>query len=141
MMNEPLHTIMTAEVITLAPSDTLGDARDVFLTKHIHHIPIVDDGKLVGLVTSWDIFKLGLSSVAYQDMRISEVMTTHLATLEPDQHIGAAAEVFMAHLFHAIPVVNDKKELLGIVTTYDLLQYEYKKEYPDKLDKFVPDNM
>jgi CBS domain-containing protein len=141
MMNESLHTIMTSKVVTLTPSDTLGDAREIFTTKRIHHIPIVDGKKLVGLITSWDIFKLGLSAVAYQDMRVSEVMTTHLATLEPDQHIGAAAEVLMEHLFHAIPVVNDKFELVGIVTTYDVLRYEYKKEYPEKLDKFIPENM
>ena len=141
MMNEQLHTIMTADVITLSADDTLGQAREIFMTKRIHHIPIINEKKLVGLITSWDIFKLGLSSVAYQDMRVSEVMTTHLATLEPDQHIGAAAEVLMEHLFHAIPIVNDKFELVGIITTYDVLQYEYKKEYPAKLDKFIPDNM
>ncbi|MCB0532340.1 MAG: CBS domain-containing protein [Lewinellaceae bacterium] len=141
MMNEPLHTIMTANVVTLKPNNTLGDAREIFMTKRIHHIPIIEDKKLVGLITSWDIFKLGLSAVAYQDMRVSEVMTTHLATLEPEQHIGAAAEVLMEHLFHAVPIVNDKHELVGIVTTYDVLNYEYKKEYPDKLDKFIQENM
>lgn len=141
MMNEQLHTIMTSDVITLAADDTLGQAREIFMTKKIHHIPIVDGKKLVGLITSWDIFKLGLSAVAYQDMRVSEVMTTHLATLEADQHIGAAAEVLMEHLFHAIPIVNDKKELVGIVTTYDVLRYEYEKEYPPQLDKFIPENM
>lgn len=141
MMNERIHTIMTAEVITLTPGDTLGQAREIFMGKRIHHIPIVDGKKLVGLVTSWDLFKLGLSAVAYQDMRVSEVMTTHLATLDPDQHIGAAAEVLMAHLFHAIPIVNDKHELVGIVTTYDVLKYEYDKEYPENLDKFVDENM
>ncbi len=141
MMNEQLQTIMTSKVVTLAADDTLGQAREVFMTKRIHHIPIVDGKKLVGLITSWDIFKLGLSAVAYQDMRISEVMTTHLATLEPDQHIGAAAEVLMEHLFHAIPIVNDKHELVGIVTTYDILRYEYHKEYPEQLDKFIPENM
>lgn len=141
MMNERVHTIMTPNVITLAPGDTLGQAREIFMTKRIHHIPIVDGKKLVGLVTSWDLFKLGLSAVAYQDMRISEVMTTHLATLDPDQHIGAAAEILMEHLFHAIPIVNDHQELLGIVTTYDVLRYEYQKEYPESLDKFIPENM
>ncbi len=141
MMNERIQTIMTSQVITLSPGDTLGQAREIFMSNHIHHLPIVDGKKLVGLVTSWDLFKLGLSAVAYQDMRVSEVMTTHLATLEPDQHIGAAAEVLMEHLFHAIPIVNDKHELMGIVTTYDVLRYEYQKEYPESLDKFVPDNM
>ncbi len=141
MMNEAVHTIMTPDVVTLSPGNTLGDAREIFMTKRVHHIPIIDGKKLVGLLTSWDLFKLGLSAVAYQDMRVSEIMTTHLATLDPDQHIGAAAEVLMAHLFHAVPIVNDKKELLGIVTTYDILRYEYKKEYPDDLDKFIPENM
>lgn len=141
MMNERIQTIMTSKVITLSPGDTLGQAREIFMTNHIHHLPIVDGKKLVGLVTSWDMFKLGLSAVAYQDMRVSEVMTTHLATLDPDQHIGAAAEVLMEHLFHAIPIVNDKHELLGIVTTYDVLRYEYQKEYPESLEKFIPDNM
>ncbi|MCK6693531.1 MAG: CBS domain-containing protein [Thermoanaerobaculia bacterium] len=141
MMNERLHTIMTSKVITLSPSDTLGQAREIFMSKRIHHIPIVEERKLVGLVTSWDIFKLGLSAVAYQDMRVSEVMSTHLATLEPDQHIGAAAEVLMEHLFHAVPIVNEHRELLGIVTTYDVLRYEYLKEYPENLDRFIPENM
>lgn len=141
MMNEAVHTIMTPDVVTLSPGNTLGDAREIFMTKRVHHIPIIDGKKLVGLLTSWDLFKLGLSAVAYQDMRVSEIMTTHLATLDPDQHIGAAAEVLMAHLFHAVPIVNDKKELLGIVTTYDILRYEYKKEYPEDLDKFIPENM
>lgn len=141
MMNERVHTIMTSKVITLSPSDTLGQAREVFMTKRIHHIPIVEGKKLVGLITSWDIFKLGLSAVAYQDMRVSEVMSTHLATLDPDQHIGAVAEVLMEHLFHAVPIVNEHHELLGIVTTYDVLRYEYHKEYPESLDRFIPENM
>lgn len=141
MMNEQVHSIMTPSVITLSPSDTLGQAREIFMTKRIHHLPIVEGKKLVGLLTSWDIFRLGLSAVAYQDMRVSEVMSTHLATLDPEQHIGAAAEVLMAHLFHAVPIVNDQHELLGIVTTYDVLRYEYQKEYPDSLEKFIPDNM
>lgn len=140
-MNERVHTIMTPNVLTLTPGSTLGEAREIFLTKHIHHIPVLDGKKLVGLITSWDIFKLGLSAVAYQDMRVSEVMSTHLATLDPDQHIGAVAEVLMEHLFHAVPIVNDKHELVGIVTSYDVLRYEYQKEYPASLEKFVPENM
>ena len=140
-MNEPVHMIMTPSVLSLSPSDTLGHAREILITKHIHHLPVLEGKKLVGLISAWDIFKLGLSAVAYQDMRVSEVMTTHIATLDPDQHIGAAAEVLMAHLFHAVPIVNDQHELLGIVTTYDILRYEYRKEYPDNLDKFIPENM
>jgi acetoin utilization protein AcuB len=132
MMNEPLHTIMTTDVRTVAPHQTLLEVREIFLQKRIHHLPVVTDKKLVGLVTSWDLFKLGLSAEQYAQTQVGDVMTTRLATLEPDDKIGAAAEVFMAHLFHAIPIVDDMHNLVGILTTYDLLKYEFGKEYSDE---------
>lgn len=141
MMNEYVPVIMTADVITLGPDDTLGEAREILLNKRIHHLPIVEGKRLVGMVTTWDIFKLGKSVEEYADMKISEVMTRRVATLDPGQHIGAVAEVLIEHLFHAVPIVNEQRELLGIVTTTDILRYEYAKEYPTNLDKFVLENM
>jgi CBS domain-containing protein len=133
---------MTKNVITLSPTDTLGQARHLLLTNKIHHLPVVQDGrKLVGMITSYDMFKLGKSLEEYQNTLVADVMTRHLATMEPDQHIGAAAEVFMEHLFHAVPIVDENGNLEGIITTTDVIRYEYKKEYPDNLDKFVPENM
>ncbi len=142
MMNESLQTLMTTEVVTLSPENTLGDAREILLKKRIHHIPVVDAGnKLLGMVTAWDIFKLGKSAEEYAAIKVSDVMTRKLATLEPDSHLGAAAEVLMTHLFHAIPIVDDDHQLKGIFTTYDLLKYAFGKEYPENLDKFIPENM
>lgn len=141
MMNEPVTTIMTAKVITLRPEDTLGQARDIFLSNRIHHLPIVEGEKLVGMITSWDLFKTGLSAAEYANKPISEVMTTKLAMLEPWQKIGAAAEVLMEHLFHAVPIVDESGHLKGILTTYDILKYTFRREYPQDLSKFVPENM
>jgi CBS domain-containing protein len=141
MMNELVQSHMTTDVITLGPENTLGEAREILLRKHIHHLPIVEGRKLVGMVTSWDFFKLGMSAAESKDMRLKEIMTTKVATLEADQHLGAAAEVLTQHLFHAIPIVNEHHELLGIVTSTDIVRYEHTKEYPENLDRFVPDNM
>lgn len=141
MMNELVQSHMTTDVITLGPENTLGEAREILLGKHIHHIPIVEGRRLVGMVTSWDIFKLGKSADEYKDMKVKEIMTTKVATLDPDQHLGAVAEVLTQHLFHAVPIVNDQHELLGIVTSTDIVRYEHTKEYPENLDKFVPENM
>ncbi len=141
MMNEAISTIMSTQLITLTPEDTLGKAREILLSKRVHHLPVVEGKKLVGMVTSWDMFKLGLSAAEYQSTKVHEVMTRKLATLEPDQHIGAAAEVLMEHLFHAIPIVNEAGDLVGIVTSYDILRYSYQKEYPENLEKFIPENM
>ncbi|MDX2278062.1 MAG: CBS domain-containing protein [Saprospiraceae bacterium] len=141
MMNEYVTAIMTKEVITVSPENTLAEARDLMLGKHIHHMPVLENNKLVGMLTSWDFFKLGKAASELGDIKIREVMTTKIATLEPDQHIGAVAELLMEHLFHAVPIVNDDRELLGIVTSTDLITYEYNKEYPENLDKFIPENM
>lgn len=141
MMNEPLRLIMTKEVISVTPDTSLGKVREILLKKGIHHVPVVENKKLVGLITTWDMFKLGKSADDYAEMKAYELMTTHLAKLSPDDHIGAAAEVFEEHLFQAIPVVNDNGELEGIITTHDLLDYEYTKEYPEDLKKFIPENM
>jgi CBS domain-containing protein len=141
MMNELVTSHMTKDVITLGPENTLGEAREILLRKHIHHLPIVEGRHLVGMLTSWDLFKLGKSADEYAGMKIKEIMTTKVATLGPDQHLGAVAEVLTVHLFHAVPIVNDHHELLGIVTSTDIVRYEHTKEYPENLDKFVADNM
>lgn len=141
MMNERIHTHMTTEIVTLKPGSTLGEAREIMLNKRIHHLPVLEGKKLVGMITSWDIFKLGKSVEEYKSMKASEVMSTKIATLDPDQHLGAVADVLTRHLFHAVPIVNDKNELLGIVTSTDIIRYGHTKEYPENLEKFIPENM
>jgi len=141
MMNELVSAIMTKVVHTLSPENTMGEARDIMLKHHVHHLPIVEGIKLVGMITSWDFFKLGKSASESAEVKIREVMTTKLATLDTGQHIGAVAELLMEHIFHAVPIVNDDKELLGIVTSTDIIQYEYSKEYPENREKFISENM
>lgn len=141
MMNEPIRSIMTTDLVTLTPDNTLGEARDILMQRHIHHLPIVEGKKLVGLISSYDLFKLGHSASEYAGLKIEGFMTRRLATLEPDQKVGAAAELLMEHLFHAVPIVDEHHNLVGIVTTYDLLRYEFRKEYPESLEKFVSENM
>lgn len=141
MMNEALHTIMSKNIVSITPDTTLGEVREILLKKRIHHLPVLEGKKLVGVITTWDMFKMGKSVDDYKDMKAYEIMTSHVATLHPDEHIGAAAEIFEEHLFQAVPVVNEQHELMGMITTYDLLDYEYKKEYPEDLTPFVTQNM
>ncbi|MCC7028086.1 MAG: CBS domain-containing protein [Saprospiraceae bacterium] len=129
MMNERVASIMTRELITVNQDDSLQKVKDILINNRIHHVPVVDGTKLVGLVTTYDLFKLNVEHKDYPNTRVGNVMTKRIATVESNFHIGTAAEVFMEHLFHAIPVV-DNGELVGIVTSFDILKYEYQKEYP-----------
>lgn len=131
-MNEPVSSIMTKNLVTLGPNDTLQKARDIVLNRRIHHLPVVEgDNNLVGLITSWDLFKLEMAPAEYAKHKVKEIMTTHLATLEPDEKVGAAAEIFLENLFHAVPIVR-KGKIIGIVTSFDVLKYEFQKEYPNQ---------
>lgn len=130
-MNEPLALIMTKHMITARPTDTLRTARDIFMQHKVHHLPIVDGTKLVGILTTYDLFKLIEKSADYDTVIIGDVMTKHVATLEPEDKIGSAAELFLENLFHAVPVVKNG-ELKGIVTSFDIIKYEFHKEYPSQ---------
>lgn len=129
MMNEQVHSIMTANPITVLPSNTLDDVMSIFRKARIHHLPVVNDsGELLGIVTTYDLWKLDLPFNQYNSLLVGEIMTTSLAKISPNDKIGTAAELFLDNRFHALPVVEDSK-LLGIVTSFDVLRYEFIKEY------------
>lgn len=130
MMNEPLSLIMTTDILTVNPGDSLQKAKDILFSKRIHHLPVVDGRKLVGIITTYDLVRLDRPFSDYDRIKVKEVMTTKIATLEPSEKIGAAAEVFLENLFHGLPIVDEKGDLMGIVTTFDILKYQFKKEYP-----------
>ncbi len=132
MMNEPVSAIMVRDVKTVGPEDALQKVKELLINHRIHHVPVVDANyKLLGIVTTYDLFKLGVDHKDYPTTKVANVMTKILATIEPTDKVGTAAEVFMEHLFHALPVTENGK-LVGIVTSFDILKYEYQKEYPPK---------
>ena len=136
MMNERLSTIMTKDVVTVKPDDSLEVVKDLLFHKHFHHLPVVDeDYKLVGILTSWDLIKNNLKFEEYSGKKVSDVMTSKVVTLGPNEKVGAAAMIFLKHLFHGLPIVDDDRHLVGIVTTHDVLKYQFIKEYPD--DVFI----
>ncbi len=131
-MNDPLSGIMSTELITVSPSDAMTTVLDLFKKRRIHHLPVVDNGKLVGLITTADLLWLNKNFSEYEALKVSDIMTTKLATLEPTDKIGSAAELFLLNRFHAIPVVSDGI-LIGLVTSFDVLKDQFKKAYPTQL--------
>ena len=129
MMNEAVQTIMTKDLITLHSSDKVSEVTKIFRNNRIHHLPIVEGEKLVGLITTYDLWKMGKSFEESKNITIGEVMSKKLAVLGPNDKIGTAAEILLFNRFHALPIVENGK-LLGIITTHDVLKYEFKKEYP-----------
>ena len=129
----PVSTIMTEKLYTVNPKDKLSVVKEIFDAHKIHHLPVVRYKTIVGILSKSDLlfFLKGASyDNGYEDMlnearlnnyTAEEIMTTGMAKVSSNERIGVAIEVFKENLFHAIPVV-DEDELVGILTTYDIIR-------------------
>jgi len=133
MMNEAVKSIMSTDLITISPRTKLTQVRKIFMDHKIHHLPVMEKGSIVGLVTTYDLWKNEISPSDYDTTEVGEVMTTSIAKIRATDKIGTAAELFLDNRFHALPVVNEHDHLLGIVTSFDVLLYEFKKAYPNPI--------
>jgi len=136
MMNEKISTIMITDVISVGPNDTLEHVKNLLIAEKIEHLPVVDDKKLVGIISYHDLWELNKDLKEYPKFKAKEIMTRKVAFLEPSAKIGTAAELFLQNLFHCIPICDEEKNLVGIVTNLDIIWYAYKKEYPKHYDQF-----
>ncbi|MEM6696943.1 MAG: CBS domain-containing protein [Bacteroidota bacterium] len=130
----PVSHLMSTELITVNAKDTLTRVKEIFDTDNIHHLPVVDFKKIIGLISKTDLLYFlkgakNLSEAEEQENAVSlsfhtakDIMVTKLAKLTPSDTVGTAIAVFQENLFHALPVV-DEEELVGILTTYDLLNF------------------
>ena len=118
---------MSTDLITLPPAATLAEARSLMHTHRIHHIPIVDDDKLVGLVTLTNVLAATDSFLRDQENRIrakeilvSDVMVTEIATIDEHASLRQAALFIEKHKIGCLPIVT-KGKLRGIITDTDFV--------------------
>ena len=129
--------IMTTEVITASMDDTLGGIRKVFELNHCHHIPIVEEGELVGIISDRDVLR-ALSPTADLPIadnralktikkRAHQIMTRDVVTIHPEDSVEKAAAVFLELQFSSLPVVDGLGNIVGILTRTDLLEKLFAK--------------
>lgn len=128
----PISAIMTTDLITVNPKDTISSVKDKFDSHSIHHLPVVRYKELVGIISKSDLlyFMKGMrtnetGSMDKNALRLShyfakDIMTVGLATVEPKEPIRTVLEIFKENILHALPVVQDD-ELIGIITTHDII--------------------
>lgn len=117
----------TGELITADVEDDLGVAIEIFRQGRISHIPVLSGGsRLLGVISPADILKLPAPPPAAKrgriGIRIGEVMTKNIETVRPTIHLRQAAQLFISGGFHSLLVTANDGELVGIVTSSDLLR-------------------
>ena len=123
---------MTRRVITVDPRTSLPDAHKLMRTNNIRRLPVVERGKLVGIVTRSDIREaspseattLSIWEMHYQlsKLSVAVIMTKDPYTVTPDTTIKDAAKLMYTYKFGGLPVVNDAGELQGIMTESDIFR-------------------
>ena len=130
--DEPISTIMATNLVTLCVTDDLVTAEKLFIEHKIKHIPVVRDKEIIGMLSYYDIQTVSsavlnedhtsVDSYINNNFSIAQVMDKSITAIPPYTSIKDAAELLTTKGFHALPVVEDS-ELVGIVTTRDLVKY------------------
>ncbi len=132
-MNEQVRKIMTLDPIVVSPGDNVKDVSNMMLEKRMQQFPVVEDGKLVGLITSYDLWRNLRDSDDGESKSVADVMTTTIIKITPLDKVGTAAELFMDKRFKSLPVVNLRNELKGVITAFDVIKYSLRKEYDEPI--------
>jgi len=112
-----VRSVMSSPAITIGPDATIEEASKILIEKGINHLPVVDDnGRLIGIVTSWDIAK----AVAKGGVKVEDIMTRRVITAHPDDPIEIAARKMDVNDISALPVVDEKGRVVGVVSSQDL---------------------
>jgi acetoin utilization protein AcuB len=121
---------MVSDPVTVSSGDLVGEAFRRMIDRGIRHLPVVDDGRLVGMVSDRDIrqtFIPPMSSGSRKEgfflphsTKVAEIMSGNPVTVQIGTDIEAAARVMFEHRISSLPVMKGEK-LAGIVTDTDLL--------------------
>ncbi|MHB8781638.1 MAG: CBS domain-containing protein [Candidatus Geothermincolia bacterium] len=122
---------MTAHPITLNPHDTLGDAMRLAQRHGFRRFPVVEKGRLVGIITDRDLRGAGLSTAIvyekrYQDymldrIQVGGIMSRHPFTVTPDTPLRDAAALLLKEKIGGLPV-TERDELVGVITETDVIR-------------------
>ncbi len=131
--NEPIEKVLTRDVITTHTGQSVSDVRRLFAKHGFHHVPVVSGKKLIGLISASDILGISVEGIssdersmdAYLDHQFSVegLMSKELRTLPQKSTIAEAAEVLSDGSVHAVPIVGEDDELVGLVTSTDLIRF------------------
>ncbi len=130
-MAKTVRDIMITEVTTLQRNDSLQLVKDIMTLGRVRHFPVMDDGKVVGVVSQRDLYKASLGSVMkygekaqrafLEGIVVKEVMSDPPITIAPHASVQEAARLMMEKKVGCLPVLEGS-QLVGIVTETDMLK-------------------
>ena len=112
---------MVKNPIVVTLDQRVQDCVDLMREHSIRHLPVVENQRLIGLVTESDLREVFLASLV-EDLTIEGVMITEPLTVTPDTEIEDAAKLIYYHKIGGLPVVDEYSQVVGILTVADLVE-------------------
>ena len=127
-MAQSVRDVMTPSVRTVSPSQSLAEAAEVMKGEDVGAVPVVEEGRLAGIVTDRDIVIRAVADRRDpQTVKVEEVASRDLVTVEPEQDLDQALALMARHQVRRLPVV-EQGQLVGMLAQADVaLEAKEKK--------------
>ncbi|GMM68084.1 MAG: CBS domain-containing protein [Pseudomonadota bacterium] len=128
-----ISQIMSTRVVSVHMDDSLQSLRELFAATGFHHLVVVNDNVLKGIISDRDLMKAVSPFVdtisermldrATLDKKAHQIMTREVITLTSNDSIYTAITLFNQNKISCIPIINEKKHPVGIVSWRDVMKY------------------
>jgi CBS domain-containing protein len=132
-----VRDIMTSPAVVVAPDTPVPAAMALMRDKNIRHLPVVENDRLIGIISRGDLREASISAAINADvyelnfmlhnLTVSKLMSRKVLTVTPEAPVVHAAELMTEHKIAGLPVVDPSGSVIGIVTESDLLKMLVRK--------------
>jgi len=137
-----VEDLMTQKVFTVEPNDMIDRVFFLIHYEKVRHLPVVEKGKVVGIVSDRDLYKAlgpksnsnsikaeGQTELHVLPKKVTHIMHRGVITVETDTYASKAATLMAENRIGALPVVDKKNKLVGILSSTDILKVFAKLEH------------
>jgi CBS domain-containing protein len=135
--NESIRHIMSSDIISADVNAKISSVKHLMEENQVHHVPVVSatGRKLLGMISGVDILKVSFSGAFIADndksaeasldenVKLEDIMTKNVTTIKDTDTVRHAAELLGANTYNSLVVINADEEVVGIVTSKDLINY------------------
>ena len=130
-----VSSVMVKDIISVPQSMRLAEVAEIMLENGIGSVPIIDDGKMVGIVSKADFVTLAVDG-EYEKICTKDLMSKDIKSVSPSERLVHARRVSIDAKVGRLPVIDDE-DLVGMITSKDLMRafIDFRKQVPEKYQK------
>lgn len=118
---------MSRDIVTVTPEQSIDDVAELIKKSRHDGFPVVKNGKIVGIITATDLI--------FGKKLVRDAMSKRVVVTYPETKLMDAARVMFREGYSRLPVIDDRKRVIGIITNMDVLRSQIERATPEKVEK------